>query len=384
MKPTICSWDGIEATRGKRIASRTVVDDFGTEHAMRQCGVCWRTLPEDYENFSPQVVVRHEVKRYSSVCRNCVRDRAKRWWHGLDEDARAEQLQRRYDYARTEHGKAANRISKRKWERANRERVNALQRKYRRRVRLNARKTKRKREAERIRKRVIEERKGRNVTEIRASEAALRSPRVDTAGAFPRLPARPLALAIDASDARRRQEFYAGFVVNYRCSTPPGDYTPEFDTLGLAERADSAGRMVYAWRIGERLEANFDTVDAALSRGRWLWWEVYNPDTVRRYALTVAIRRKQTKKNRTDRLPVAIETEDGWRVRFTTYTTAERRFYGDLGTDWQTLWEVEHAFTCEGIDHCWACWYANEADKARKRAERAQRQGEQMVLAEAA
>ena len=379
MRPTICSWDGIEATRGKRIASRTIVDDFGNELAMRQCGRCWSTKPEDYEHFAPGATDGHRVIRWSSLCRDCVRRRAKEWWHGLEGEAREEQLKRRDEYRRTEHGKQAGRAARRKWERANRERVNANQRRYRAARRKDSGRRKAKREAERIRKRMAEERKGRDVSEIRAHEATLRSPRIDTEGAFPRLPARPLAMAIDATDARRRQEFFAGFTFGWN---PAGhEYLPEAGALGLAEE-DSAGRMVYAWRVGERMMADFDTVDKVLSRGRWLWWEVYNPETVRRYALTVAVRRPQAKKSLQGKSPQVVQSKDGsWRVMYSRFSTGERRFYGDRGTDWETLHEVEHAFTCEGLPYCWTCWARREKENAIKRA---QRQGEQLQLAEAA
>ena len=103
--------------------------------------------------------------------------------------------------------------------------------------------------------------------------------------------------------------------------------------------------------------------------------EVYNAETVRRYAITVQVRRAQKKKRLSGIVPYAEQTADGWRVRMSSYITAERRYYVDMGPDLETLAVVEHAFTCVGRSA--GCEVCHERDRSAGT-------GEQLELAEAA
>lgn len=336
---------------------------------MKKCVACEQEFPETPEFFGSM----GQGKKLRARCRECQREANREYYRNWKARVDA-------DPALKERRRRDGREKERRRRKRDPESVNAARRRWRQKTRRDSGRRKAKRELARVDHRLRRERVDAvAVDQIGRKSALLRNSLSDPKESFPRLPARPLARAIDETDARRRREFFAGF----GCSgaSTGHDYLPEAGALGLAEEEDNAGRMVYAWRKGERQEADFDTVDQVLTRGRWLWWEVYNPETVRRHAIKVEVRRKQRKKRATEKRPVAVLTPDGWRVRHSSYTTAERRFYGDLGTDWETLWEVEHAFTCAGVEHCWACWHRNEAEKARKRA---QRQGEQLALAEAA
>lgn len=330
--------------------------------ASRVCTVCEREKP-----LTPDYYYRdaHHSEGFKSQCIVCYRKKDKERRANLSPEER--EGIRRYNRMRAQQRRSTP---------EGREKMNEASRKARRKRKKNGAKVKRRREAHRIQYRLQQERQGRDPAEMKRQVSQLANSLEDAAGRFPALPARPLALAIEASDARRRQEFFAGFTFGMEAFTG-FDYTTEGDAVGVGGGDRSSHRMVYAWKLGERVDVQFDVADRALTRGRWLWWEVWNEETVRLPALTVHVRRRRARmRGNQETQPVrAEETLQGWRLRYSMYATAERHPYGDLGPDLETLARVEHTFTCIGIEEgCETC-------AAR---ERAAGRGVQLSLAEAA
>ena len=152
---------------------------------------------------------------------------------------------------------------------------------------------------------------------------------------FPKLPARPLAIAIQAM-IDREDRYLNVFAA---CPRDKGESLgPVCERLGIEQRTYTG------WRCGERVGVEFDQVDMVLTCAGWLWWEVFTEETCRRPILTVAIRKKRS------------NGQKRW-----TMATIRRVWYGDWGTvprldgegfedgvDREALARVEHAFTGEG------------------------------------
>ena len=96
--------------------------------------------------------------------------------------------------------------------------------------------------------------------------------------------------------------------------------------LGICERTPRR------WTRGEINEVKFDTIDGVIGRSDWLWWEIWNADTVRLPALVVTRWRMRDRKKGT------------YRERYETVRI------GDMGTDWKILERVEAAFTNDAYD----------------------------------
>jgi hypothetical protein len=262
-----------------------------------------------------------------------------------------------------------------------RARLNELSRESRRRKRGQPAKRKQEREARRLRHRLAEEQKGRDVEQMRKQEAQMLNSRADTEGAFPRLPAWPLGEVILEADRQRRRNHYSGCLVDFDAESG-GLAGLALSVPGWSENAD---RSVRAWAVGEREEVNFDVVDRVLTALEWCWWDVYNPQTVRKHVLVVTVRspstsRKRIPKRRLDTsemcAPYALDEHGIYGsplpTRASKYITTRRRRVGDEGPDEVLLEQIRHTFECTGYPSCETC--------------REQRSGEQvqMVLGEAA
>lgn len=138
---------------------------------------------------------------------------------------------------------------------------------------------------------------------------------------IPPLPAKPLAACIDRAVLRASRTLYNPEVKD----AATGGVDRVCDAIGIA------GRTLFAWRTGERKVVEFDKADSILQAAGWLWWDVWNERTVRLPVLTVVLRY---------RFPM----KEGWGSKLVRY--------GEGGTDWRKLAEIDHSFTCEGCEKC--------------------------------
>jgi hypothetical protein len=235
----------------------------------------------------------------------------------------------------------------------------------------------------RIQHRLDREREGVALEDVGTKPGLMKnSIRSDHEGeAFPRLIAWPLGEALVREDRRRRREHYAGCLVDFR-----GTHT---DLAGVSAEvpgwSKNADRSVRAWAVGEREEVNFDVVDRVLTALDWCWWDVYNPQTVRKHVLVVTVRspsesRKGIPKRKVGaaemRAPYALDEHGVYGsplpARACKFITTRRWRVGDEGPDEAMLERIRHTFECTGYPSCATC--------------REQRSGEQtqMVLGEAA
>ena len=133
------------------------------------------------------------------------------------------------------------------------------------------------------------------------------------------LPSMPLANAVQAVVDRRTREMNWPFV-----ATGSQHYCSEM----VCEEAGCTSRNLRRWQAGHQPTVRLDTADTVLTNLDLLWWDVWNEQTVRRPLLTVMLRRKRLKRNCNGHMSVKC-TERG------------EKHYGDAGTDWDLLAQIE-------------------------------------------
>lgn len=143
---------------------------------------------------------------------------------------------------------------------------------------------------------------------------------------FPRLPAVPLAAAMQRLIDREDR----AASLNDPVQRGPRGECKEVVCLRLGIPT----RTLTAWQLGERLLADFDVIDKVLTRAEWLWWEVYDEESVRRPALRVRVRDQK-------------KDAPGKSLR---WQTVRHLRYGDLGPDREVLALIEQTFTGEGVE----------------------------------
>ena len=102
----------------------------------------------------------------------------------------------------------------------------------------------------------------------------------------------------------------------------------------VCKRADTSVRQVNRWRRGEQ-PVSLNDADRALVKLNALWWDVYNPDTVREPLFVVHVYAHQMKAVR-GKLKLR-------RVR------ARSVPYGDIGTDYAEINRIERLFVGEPV-----------------------------------
>jgi hypothetical protein len=157
----------------------------------------------------------------------------------------------------------------------------------------------------------------------------------------PRVPTRPLALL----GMRLARRLAAEFVYDEEAA-----YNHAAMLMGVHSRT------LYSWRVQARQTVDVDSADDAAWRVDALWWDVFNEDTVRTFALEVGhftMRKKRVKSDNRKRKfgcpclgkRVDIPRPPSGRYRERVGTT----LLGDLGPDRETLAAVERAFTGEDL-----------------------------------
>jgi hypothetical protein len=142
-----------------------------------------------------------------------------------------------------------------------------------------------------------------------------------------RLPAYQLAVAIDRliDLERRGNPYFEGDQVGSQDSNQVVVLERLFPHVSHA----ASQRSLSAWRRGERETVDVCEADAILVNSPWLWWDVWNADTVRRYRWSLD---RGVFKPRYPGAPPY-------------FARLGRRFLGDLGTDWVELARIETVFT---------------------------------------
>jgi hypothetical protein len=111
-------------------------------------------------------------------------------------------------------------------------------------------------------------------------------------------------------------------------------WASEMETVKALGIADKTLR---AWRIQERETVQFDTADKILCGLGLHFWDVWNEQTTRKWALTVRVYRPPNKWSPDKRAKRPRGRE-----------SVRAYFYGDLGPDLEAIARAELAFTGEG------------------------------------
>lgn len=139
---------------------------------------------------------------------------------------------------------------------------------------------------------------------------------------FDKLPAPQLAKALQAIIDRRTREMNWPFDGN-------GNYLHCNEMV--CKEVGTTGRNLRRWQSGWQPQVQFDKADEVITNMDLLWWDVWNADTVRKPVFTVMLRRVRMKRNYKGQKPMRC-VEKG------------ELHYGDLGTDWDKLREIEEAW----------------------------------------
>lgn len=187
-------------------------------------------------------------------------------------------------------------------------------------------------------------RKTKALARRKAAEAETRAEqRARAKVAEPKIPARPLGEALDRLGERWRL-----------CVVDPDNPGTLHGLALVCQQAGIWDRRAYGWRTGERRRVRVFDADDVITRLDLLWFDVYNEDTVRNWMFE-AVSYQPTKKGHRDGQALLAGPVKAWCGRGPKRRSGTRgdgpartrrssKLYVDLGTDVQTLAEIERLF----------------------------------------
>lgn len=276
--------------RARAQAARTWTDEHGVQ--WRRCARCSATGPlyEGNEVFSPERRGPDgEVARWSYHCRACKRA-------SMPKKAK-----------RTTEQRLKQNAYNRAWRKRNPEAAAEAHRRWWDKVKQDPERYRRHLETRRIRATLRAMQEGREMGR-----------RPDMTGReMLTMPSAPLAAAI-AADERRDED--------------------------ICEWSDFTARNAFAWRVGSREEVKADVADRFLQTLGLLWWEVWSPESCRRYVLKVVtyhpvVRSKRKKSGELRDILIRERTATRWYLDYAEL--------GEDGVDHEGIEKARRAFEGE-------------------------------------